>query len=109
MHDFVQPTIFEDIAKEAIDTCRLSIGSARTLMLQSSQEISKETDGNEALAEKDGTLLLGSIDADLFLIRHLLVLKRMVNDLRLGADKDGDQGGIGIGLASGRGTLGLGM
>ena len=109
MHDFVQPAIFEDIAKEAIDLCRTSLGTARVLIGQRVQAKEKEVD--EARKGKDneeGELSPDPMDADLFLIRHLLVLKQMVNDLNLGDCWDGEQGGFGPGPVGGRGGLGLG-
>ncbi|KAH8119149.1 Sec34-domain-containing protein [Phellopilus nigrolimitatus] len=70
LHDFVQPSIFDDIAQEAIDFCRLSLVSAANLITVRGSP-STET------------------DAQLFLIKHLLVLKEMTINLNL-ASKDAD-------------------
>lgn len=60
----LQPSIFEDIAQEAVDLCRTSLSSAANL-----------------IATKDSSMRL---DSQLFLIRHLLVLKELANNLNLG-------------------------
>lgn len=60
----LQPSIFEDIAQEAVDLCRASLASAANL-----------------IATKDSSMRL---DSQLFLIRHLLVLKELANNLNLG-------------------------
>ncbi|KAF9520990.1 hypothetical protein BS47DRAFT_2766 [Hydnum rufescens UP504] len=59
LHDFVKPAIFDDMANDAISTCRQSlISTAQLVGTQSSDQ-----------------------DARLFLVRHLLVLKEMANIL----------------------------
>ncbi|THH07230.1 hypothetical protein EW145_g3527 [Phellinidium pouzarii] len=71
LHDFVQPLIFDDIAQEAIKLCRLSLMPAANMIA---------TRGSAS----------ASLDSQLFLIRHLLVLKEMVNSMKLAShDADG--------------------
>ena len=55
--------MFEDLAQEAVTTCRKSLTSASDLLA----------------AKKDK-----SMDAQLFLVRHLLILKEMTAGLELG-------------------------
>ncbi|EIW83115.1 Sec34-domain-containing protein [Coniophora puteana RWD-64-598 SS2] len=62
LHDFVKPAIFEDIAQEAVSLCRQSLVSASNSM--------KNTSSSSA-----------SLDSDLFLVRHLLILKEVANNL----------------------------
>ena len=62
--EFAQSSIFNDIAQESIDFCRISLVSASSLI----------TAREPQLAEVDGQL---------FLIRHLLVLKEMIGLLKL--------------------------
>ncbi|KAF8320910.1 Sec34-domain-containing protein [Clavulina sp. PMI_390] len=57
LHDFVKPSIFADMAQEAISTCRQSILSAAQLIGSTSSDT----------------------DARLFIVRHLLVLKEIVS------------------------------
>ncbi|KAF8342284.1 Sec34-like family-domain-containing protein [Cantharellus anzutake] len=59
LHDFVDPAIFEDMAGEAIGACRHSLFSASQLVAAQSSEL----------------------DAQLFLIRHLMILKEMTSVL----------------------------
>jgi len=60
----LQPSIFDDIAQEAVDFCRTNLASAANV-----------------IATKEPTMRL---DSQLFLIRHLLVLKELANNLNLG-------------------------
>ncbi|KAF7972543.1 hypothetical protein HWV62_17744 [Athelia sp. TMB] len=62
LHDFVNPAIFEDIAQEAVSLCRQSFISASELIK------SKNTPSC-------------AMDAQLFLARHLLILKEMTHNL----------------------------
>ncbi|KAK0197162.1 Sec34-like family-domain-containing protein [Armillaria mellea] len=64
LHDFVKPAIFEDIAQEALSLCRQSLVSA-----------------SEALKLKNPPT--GRLDGQLFLIRHLLIMKEITNNLDL--------------------------
>ncbi|KIL64608.1 hypothetical protein M378DRAFT_126439 [Amanita muscaria Koide BX008] len=61
LHDFVKPTIFEDIAQEAVGLCRHSLVIASDAM----------------------KLRATTLDAYLFLVRHLLILKDLVHKLDL--------------------------
>ncbi|KAF8629303.1 hypothetical protein AX15_003520 [Amanita polypyramis BW_CC] len=61
LHNFVKPTIFEDIAQEAVGLCRQSLVFASDAM----------------------KLRTSALDAHLFLVRHLLILKELVNKLDL--------------------------
>lgn len=93
LHDFVKPAIFEDIAQEAVSLCRQS------LIVASEQIRSSKT----------------ALDAQLFLARHLLILKEMAKNLVFGreggggggADGDG-KGGIDLGSVTGTFFLCLG-
>ncbi|TFK18300.1 Sec34-domain-containing protein [Coprinopsis marcescibilis] len=62
LHDFVKPAIFEDIAQEAALLCRQSLLSARD-MIKARPPPSTPLDG------------------DLFLVRHLLILKDVAKNL----------------------------
>ncbi|KAF9466887.1 Sec34-like family-domain-containing protein [Collybia nuda] len=64
LHDFVKPAIFEDIAQEALDLCRQSfVTSAEMLKLRNPPT--------------------STLDANLFLARHLLILKEIAQNLSL--------------------------
>jgi hypothetical protein len=70
LRDFVKPAIFEDIAQEALEVCRLSLISASDLL---------RTQQGKAL------------DGHLFLVRHLLILKEVLSSLELDLrGRDGD-------------------
>jgi hypothetical protein len=72
--DSSQSAVFEDLAQEAVTTCRKSLTSASDLLA----------------AKKDK-----SMDARLFLVRHLLILKEMTAGLELGRrDRRRDWQGI---------------
>ncbi|KAL5523735.1 hypothetical protein ACEPAG_7908 [Sanghuangporus baumii] len=66
LHEFIQPSIFNDIAEEAIGLCRLNLVTAASM-------IATRTSPPQEL------------DAQLFLVRHLLVLKEMIGFLNLGS------------------------
>ncbi|EJD02929.1 Sec34-domain-containing protein [Fomitiporia mediterranea MF3/22] len=70
LHEFVQPTIFDDIAQEAIELCRINLLTAANMIAARSSPPEE-------------------LDAQLFLIRHLLVLKEMISVLDL-TDRDAD-------------------
>ena len=76
LHDFVKPAIFEDIAQEAVSLCRQS------LLVASSQIRSSKT----------------ALDAQLFLTRHLLILKEMTKNLEFGKEGEGGNGNGGNGV-----------
>ncbi|KAF8072123.1 Sec34-like family-domain-containing protein [Lyophyllum atratum] len=73
LHDFVKPAIFEDIAQEAISLCRQSLVAATELMR-----------------------VKAPLDAQLFLARHLLLLKEVTQNLDL-AQREGEASGSGAG------------
>ncbi|EPQ56850.1 Sec34-domain-containing protein [Gloeophyllum trabeum ATCC 11539] len=79
LHNFVKPAIFEDIAQEAIGLCRQSLVSASELI------------------KARNNAPPGPLDAQLFLVRHLLILKEMTVSLDL-RGKD-----LGVGGSSGGG------
>ena len=69
-----QPSVFEDLAQEAVTACRKSLITA-----------------SDMLAAKKDT----SMDGRLFLVRHLLILKEMTAGLELGRrDRGRDWRGI---------------
>ncbi|KAH8107660.1 Sec34-domain-containing protein [Cristinia sonorae] len=70
LHDFVKPAIFDDIAQEAVNLCRQSLVSAAET-LRSTNKASP-------------------FDSQLFLVRHLLILKEMTSNLDF-ATKDMDR------------------
>lgn len=78
LHDFVQPAIFEDIAQEALNLCRVSLVAAA-----------------DTLRARGGSGEGAALDGTLFLVRHLFILKEMTQDVRL-SQRDGvatDYGG----------------
>ncbi|KAF8557664.1 Sec34-domain-containing protein [Imleria badia] len=84
LHDFVKPAIFEDIAQEAVSLCRQSLVSSSTILGQRNAPAS-------------------TLDGELFLVRHLLILKEVTNNLDLaGRDtqRQTGQGGMTDALAS---------
>ncbi|KAJ7731297.1 Sec34-like family-domain-containing protein [Mycena maculata] len=72
LHDFVNPAIFEDIAQEAVTLCRQSLILAADMLKQR------------------GAGAAGALDGELFLVRHLLILKEITNSLDL-AQREGDE------------------
>ncbi|KAH0828023.1 Sec34-like family-domain-containing protein [Lanmaoa asiatica] len=84
LHDFVKPAIFEDIAQEAVSLCRQSLVSSSVTIGQRNASAS-------------------TLDGELFLVRHLLILKEVTNNLDLaGRDtqRQTGQGGVTDALAS---------
>ncbi|WVR00004.1 hypothetical protein IAU59_007146 [Kwoniella sp. CBS 9459] len=79
LYTYVDTIVFEDLAQEAIPTCRRSLSGASDLLG----------------AKKDK-----QIDGKLFLIRHLLILKEMTAGLELGRSRRRDWSGIGDFLKS---------
>jgi hypothetical protein len=65
-----QPVIFEDIAQEAISLCRITLVTA-------SENIARKKPPSSTL------------DGSLFLVRHLLILKEVTQNLDL-ASKEGE-------------------
>ncbi|KAG1751418.1 Sec34-like family-domain-containing protein [Suillus paluster] len=83
LHDFVKPAIFEDIAHEAVSLCRQSLVTSSNLIGQRSST--------------------GVLDGQLFLVRHLLILKEVANNLDYtpkDAEPRTDIGGVTDTLAS---------
>ncbi|KAF5357255.1 hypothetical protein D9756_006491 [Leucocoprinus leucothites] len=81
LRDFVQPAIFEDIAQEALQLCHQSLITA-----------------SENIRTHKGAA--GVLDGELFLLRHLLVLKEVIVDFELGGNtgRSGVAGGSALGL-----------
>ncbi|WVR07593.1 hypothetical protein IAU60_004635 [Kwoniella sp. DSM 27419] len=79
LYTYVDTAVFEDLAQEAIPTCRRSLTSASDLLS----------------AKKDK-----QVDGKLFLIRHLLILKEMTAGLELGKSRRKEWSGIGDFLQS---------
>ncbi|GLB40619.1 putative sec34-like family protein [Lyophyllum shimeji] len=77
LHDYVKPAIFEDIAQEAINLCRQSLVAAAEVMRVKTP-----------------------LDAQLFLARHLLLLKEITQNLDL-AQREGEAGGSGAAESGG--------
>ena len=78
IHVHYQPAIFEDIAQEAVSLCRQSLVSSGTIIGQRNAPAS-------------------TLDGELFLVRHLLILKEVANNLDLaGRDtqRQTGQGGV---------------
>ncbi|KAH9839058.1 Sec34-like family-domain-containing protein [Rhodofomes roseus] len=70
LHDFVKSAIFDDIAREAVNLCRQSLVSAAETLKSKAQS---------------------TLDGQLFLVRHLLILKEMTQNLDL-ENKNPDRG-----------------
>ncbi|KAH9940375.1 Sec34-domain-containing protein [Epithele typhae] len=91
LKDFVKPAIFDDLAQEAINYCRQSlVGAAETLKSKNPPS--------------------SGFEGELFLARHLLILKEMTQNLDLvhrNVDRGLDLSGVNETLASmlGRTTL----
>ncbi|KAH9444838.1 hypothetical protein Pst134EB_025097 [Puccinia striiformis f. sp. tritici] len=72
LHTYVNDTIFEDFAGEAVGICFESIIKASNMM--NSVVVSQE-------AGMSSKIQANSIDQELFVIRHLLILKEMIQNL----------------------------
>ena len=72
----VQPAIFEDIAQEAINICRQSLVSAAEMIKEVKANAISQGPGSSDATSK-------SLDGELFLVRHLLILKEMTQNLDL--------------------------
>ncbi|KAI0338277.1 Sec34-domain-containing protein [Trametopsis cervina] len=87
LHDFVKPAIFDDIAQEAVNLCKQSLVVAA-----------------DALKSKNPPTSI--LDGQLFLVRHILILKEMTQNLDFVSTKDKevadriDLGGVTDTLAS---------
>ncbi|KAG6809162.1 hypothetical protein H0H92_001356 [Tricholoma furcatifolium] len=84
LHDFVKPVIFEDIAQEAISLCRQSLVAAAELIR-----------------------VKAPLDSQLFLARHLLLLKEVTQSLDLAQREEGSSSGGGGGGGSGKDYMGM--
>lgn len=87
IHSILQPAIFDDIAQEAIQLCHQSLVNA--------------SDNIKAQKRSPGTL-----DADLFMLRHLLILKEVIADFEIGGSGAPVVGGLG-GASFGSGVTGM--
>ncbi|KAI0088101.1 Sec34-domain-containing protein [Irpex rosettiformis] len=74
LHEFVKPAIFDDIAQEAVNFCKQSLVVA--------------ADALKAKNPPNSTL-----DGQLFLVRHILILKEMTQNLDFASTKDKDSTG----------------
>ena len=77
LRDFVKPAIFEDIAQEALEVCRLSLLSC-----------------SDVIRTQQGKAL----DGYLFLVRHLLILKDVLSSLEVDLRGRDDQSDVGTRL-----------
>ncbi|KAI0694271.1 Sec34-domain-containing protein [Cytidiella melzeri] len=72
LHEFVKPAIFDDIAQEAVSLCKQSLVAAA-----------------DALKAKSAPTV--TLDGQLFLVRHILILKEMTQNLDFASStKDND-------------------
>ena len=72
----VQPAIFEDIAQEAINICRQSLVSAADTIKGVKTNVISQGQGSSYSTSK-------TLDGELFLVRHLLILKEVTQNLDL--------------------------
>ena len=72
----MQPAIFEDIAQEAINICRQSLVSAADTIKGVKTNVISQGQGSPYVTSK-------TLDGELFLVRHLLILKEMTQNLDL--------------------------
>ena len=76
LNNRVQPAIFEDIAQEAINICRQSLVSAADAIKGVKADVTLHGPGSSYTTSK-------TLDGELFLVRHLLILKEMTQNLDL--------------------------
>lgn len=76
LNNRIQPAIFEDIAQEAINICRLSLVSAAEMIKGVKTNVISQGPGSSYATSK-------TLDGELFLVRHLLILKEMTQNLDL--------------------------
>ncbi|OWZ31050.1 hypothetical protein C343_03746 [Cryptococcus neoformans C23] len=81
LHTYVDAVVFEDLAQEAVTMCRRSLSSA-----------------SDMLVAKKGKNK--NMDAKMFLVRHLLILKEMTTGLELGKARRQEWSGLGDFLKS---------
>lgn len=72
----VQPAIFEDIAQEAINICRQSLVLAAEMIKGVKTNVISQAPGSSYVTSK-------TLDGELFLVRHLLILKEVTQNLDL--------------------------
>ncbi|POW19910.1 hypothetical protein PSHT_04029, partial [Puccinia striiformis] len=77
LHTYVNDAIFEDFAGEAVGICSESIIKASNMM--NSVVVSQEAGSTRA--GMSSKIQANSIDRELFVIRHLLILKEMIRTL----------------------------
>jgi hypothetical protein len=70
----IQPAIFEDIAQEAVNICRQSLVSAAEIMKGGKSTVSSTPNVSTNFGGR-------RLDGELFLVRHLLILKEMIQNL----------------------------
>ena len=75
-HNRVQPAIFEDIAQEAINICRHSLVSAADAIKGVKTNVGSQGPEQSYATSK-------TFDGELFLVRHLLILKEVTQNLDL--------------------------
>ena len=75
-NDCGQPAIFEDIAQEAISICRQSLILAADTIKGVKTNVISQGSGSSYATSK-------TLDGELFLVRHLLILKEMTQNLDL--------------------------
>jgi len=71
-----QPAIFEDIAQEAINICRQSLISAADMIKGVKANVISQGPGSPHATSE-------TLDGELFLVRHLLILKEVTQNLDL--------------------------
>ncbi|WAQ93024.1 hypothetical protein PtA15_18A80 [Puccinia triticina] len=76
LHTYVNDAIFEDFAGEAVGICSESIIKASNMMNSGTSHQASST--TPAMSSK---IQANSIDRELFVIRHLLILKEMIRTL----------------------------
>ena len=76
LNDRAQPAIFEDIAQEAINICRQSLVLAADAIKGVKTNVTSQGSGSSYFNSK-------TLDGELFLVRHLLILKEMAQNLDL--------------------------
>ncbi|WAR61211.1 hypothetical protein PtB15_13B463 [Puccinia triticina] len=76
LHTYVNDAIFEDFAGEAVGICSESIIKASNMMNSVTSHQASST--TPAMSSK---IQVNSIDRELFVIRHLLILKEMIRTL----------------------------
>lgn len=94
---FPQPAIFEDIAQEAVNLCRQSLVSASELI----KGIKVAPLSAPGASTNSGSKKL---DGGLFLVRHLLILKEMTQNLDF-VNRDSTNRAVDLSAVTGKPTL----